>query len=225
MPHPATDKRTDSKRTDSKSKVSASAQSSNKRVALFCGGLALSMVGMAYASVPLYKIFCQVTGYGGTTQIAEGPAGTILDKKITVEFDANVNRDLDWNFKPVQHKITLKIGEQALAFYRAENTSKRSITGTAVFNVTPPLAGKYFNKIECFCFTEQTLKAGESVDMPVTFFVDPEIINDKNLKKLKTITLSYTFYEADKDDEKATSVSANQTPVPTAPSTNVKVVN
>jgi len=199
------------------------ARTSNIRVALFCGGLALSMVGMAYASVPLYRIFCQVTGFGGTTQIAEGPASTVLDKKINVEFDANVNRDLSWNFKPVQHKLTLKIGEQALAFYRAKNNSKRAITGTAVFNVTPPLAGKYFNKIECFCFTEQTLKPGESVDMPVTFFIDPEIIKDEDLEKLKTITLSYTFFEADKDD-KPTSVSANQAPL-SAPAKNVKVVN
>jgi len=214
MSHPSTDK----------TKPAASVQSSNKRVALFCGGLALSMVGLAYASVPLYRIFCQVTGYGGTTQIAEGPSRTILDKKIDVEFDGNVNQGLSWNFKPVQHKITLKIGEEALAFYRAKNTSKRTITGTAVFNVTPPLAGKYFNKIECFCFTEQTLKPGESVDMPVTFFIDPEIVSNKDLEKLKVITLSYTFYEADKDDEKPTSVSTNQTPVPTA-SDKVKIVN
>jgi len=216
---------TSSDKTTGKSTAkSTGAQSSNKRVALLCGGLALGMVGMAYASVPLYRIFCQVTGYGGTTQIADGPAGAVLTKKINVEFDANVNRDLDWNFKPVQHKITLKIGEQALAFYQARNTSKQTITGTAVFNVTPPLAGKYFNKIECFCFSEQTLTPGQSVDMPVTFFIDPEIVNDKDLAKLKTITLSYTFYEADKDEKEATNVSANQTPVPTAPS-NQRLVN
>lgn len=184
---------------------------SNARVAFMCGGLVAGMVGMAYASVPLYRIFCQVTGFGGTTQVAEGPAGTILDQKINVEFDANVNRGLGWNFKPVQHKLTMKIGEEALAFYRAKNTTKHTITGTAVFNVTPPLAGKYFNKIECFCFTEQTLKPGQSVDMPVTFYVDPEIVKDDDLKKLKTITLSYTFYEADKDEDdskKTTNIEA-----------------
>lgn len=189
-------------------------QKSNARVAMLAGGLALGMVGMAYASVPLYRIFCQVTGFGGTTQVSEGPSASILDKSINIEFDANVNRELSWNFEPVQHKITVKIGEQALAFYRAKNTSNQTITGTAVFNVTPPLAGKYFNKVECFCFTEQTLKPGQSVDMPVTFFVDPEIVKDQDLKKLKTITLSYTFYEADKDEDETTNVSTNQSPVP-----------
>ncbi len=204
--------------------MSQASSNNNKRVALLCGSLAVGMVGMAYASVPLYRIFCQVTGFGGTTQIASGPVSNIINQKINVEFDANVNRDLDWKFKPVQHKITMKIGEEALIFYRAENTSKRTITGTAVFNVTPPLAGKYFNKIECFCFTEQTLKPGQSVDMPVTFFVDPEIVKDQDLKKLKTITLSYTFYEADKDEKETKDVSANQTSAPTAP-TNDTVVN
>lgn len=193
---------------------------SNKRVALLSAGLALGMVGMAYASVPLYRIFCQVTGFGGTTQVAEGPASAILDRKITIAFDANINAGLAWKFKPVQHKIILKIGEQALAFYRAENTSKQTITGTAVFNVSPPLAGKYFNKVECFCFTEQTLTPGQVVDMPVTFYVDPDIANDKDLKKLKTITLSYTFYEAEKDEEETGKVSSNRVPVK-----NVPVVN
>lgn len=200
-----------------------SSNASNNRVAVICGGIALGMVGMAYASVPLYRIFCQVTGFGGTTQIAQGPAAGVLDRTINVAFDANVNRDLDWKFVPVQHKITMKIGEQKLAFYRAENTSKETITGTAVFNVTPPLAGKYFNKVECFCFTEQTLKPGQVVDMPVTFFIDPEIVNDKDLKKVSTITLSYTFYEADKDESKnpeTKDVSTNQTGVSKTPSVN-----
>ena len=168
---------------------------------------------MAYAAVPLYRIFCQVTGFGGTTQVAEGPASAILERNINVAFDANVNRGLDWKFVPVQAKMTMKIGEQKLAYYRATNTSKRTITGTAVFNVTPPLAGKYFNKVQCFCFTEQTLKPGESVDMPVTFFVDPELVNDKDLKKVTTITLSYTFYEAAKAEPKSTDVSTNKVPV------------
>jgi len=190
---------------------------SNIRVALMCGGLVVGMVGMAYASVPLYRIFCQVTGYGGTTRTAEGPSVTILDKKINVDFDASVNRGLGWKFKPLQHRITLKIGEEALALYQAENLTDRTITGTAVFNVTPLQAGKYFNKIQCFCFTEQTLKPGEVAEMPVTFFVDPEIVKNKDLKKLTTITLSYTFYEANKQDskkKKATDVSSNHTAVP-----------
>lgn len=174
--------------------------SSNIRVALVCFGIVAGMVGMAYASVPLYRIFCQVTGFGGTTQVATGPAPKIIDRVINIEFDGNVNRELPWRFKPVQHRITLKVGEQALALYHATNTSNKTITGTAVFNVTPPLAGKYFNKVQCFCFTEQTLKPGQSVDMPVTFYVDPDIENDIDLKKLKTITLSYTFYKADEDE-------------------------
>ena len=192
----------------------------NKRVALLSAGLALGMLGMAYASVPLYRIFCQVTGFGGTTQVAQGPASAVLDRKITVAFDANTNSGLPWKFKPVQHKITLKVGEQALAFYRAENTSNQTITGTAVFNVSPPLAGKYFNKVECFCFTEQTLNPGQVVDMPVTFFVDPDIAKDQDLEKLKTITLSYTFYEADKDEKETGKVSSNRTPVKTEPVVN-----
>ena len=126
-------------------------------------------------------------------------SGLVLDKKMNVQFDANVNSALDWRFRPVQHQIRLKIGEEALAFYRAKNLSDKSVTGTAVFNVSPPLAGKYFNKVDCFCFTEQTLKPGQQVDMPVTFYIDPEIVNDKDLKNLKTITLSYTFYEKEKD--------------------------
>lgn len=173
----------------------------NKRAAFAAGGLAVAMVGMAYASVPLYTLFCQVTGFGGTTQVAEAPADRVIDRKIDIAFDANVNRNFPWKFKPVQTRVTLKVGEQGIAFYRAKNLTDRTITGTAVFNVTPPLAGKYFNKVQCFCFTEQTLKPGQSVDMPVTFFVDPDIDKDKDLKNLKTITLSYTFYEADKDDE------------------------
>ena len=196
---------------------------SNTRVAVICGSIAAGMVGMAYASVPLYAIFCQVTGFGGTTQVASGEDVKVIDQTINVAFDANVNRELDWKFVPVQTRLTMKLGEHKLAFYRAENTSDKTITGTAVFNVTPPLAGKYFNKIECFCFTEQTLKPGQVVDMPVTFYVDPEIANDKDLKKIKTITLSYTFYEAEKDDteiKETTDVSSNQTSAPSVPKLN-----
>lgn len=190
---------------------------SNTRVALVCGSIVFGMVGLAYASVPLYALFCQVTGFGGTTQVSQSPTGIVLDQKIAIEFDSNVNGGLNWNFKPVQHRVEIKIGEEGIAFYRAKNISKTTITGTAVFNVTPPLAGKYFNKIECFCFTEQTLKPGQSVDMPVTFYVDPEIANNKDLKKLKTITLSYTFYEADRDETKVSQIT---TPVRDAPKTN-----
>jgi len=187
-------------------------EKANTRVAIVCASLVFAMVGMAYASVPLYRIFCQVTGFGGTTQVSNGSDGVILDRKMTVYFDANVNRGLDWTFKPVQTKLTFKIGEEKLAFYRATNTSNRTITGTAVFNVSPPLAGQFFNKIQCFCFTEQTLKPGETKDMPVTFYIDPEIAKDKDLQELKEITLSYTFYEkpGDKTTKSTADVSALQ---------------
>ena len=166
----------------------------NRRVALLAGAIAASMVGAAYAAVPLYRLFCQVTGFGGTTQRADAPADTVLERDVTVQFDANVNPGLAWDFRPAQRQVTVKVGEQALAFYRVTNRSDRPLTGTATFNVTPDKVGLYFNKIECFCFTEQTLEPGQSVDMPVVFFVDPAIDADIDLDQLKTLTLSYTFY-------------------------------
>jgi len=152
-----------------------------------------AMVGGAYASVPLYRIFCQVTGFGGTTNVAKGPSGKISDRVITIRFDATVN-GVPWAFQPAQRSIRTHVGETTLAFYRAENHGSAPVTGTATFNVTPLKAGQYFSKIECFCFTEQRLAAGESVDMPVSFFVDPAIEKDRNLDDVTTITLSYTFY-------------------------------
>lgn len=165
-------------------------------------GLLAIMVSLVVASVPLYKLFCQVTGYGGTTQQAASPSdsdGVILSREMTVRFNADVNNKLPWYFKPVQHSVKVKIGEEALAFYRAVNNSSETITGTAVFNVTPFKAGVYFNKVECFCFTEQTLKPGEEVDMPVTFYVDPAIAEDNNLDEVKEITLSYTFFKSEEE--------------------------
>lgn len=166
----------------------------NKFVVLICGGLTLGMLGMSFAAVPLYKIFCQVTGYAGTTQRADDTTGTILDRQITVRFDANVSMSLDWEFKPEVRAIKLNIGEKGTANYLAKNLSSETSFGTATFNVSPQQAGAYFNKIECFCFTEQKLNSGESQVMPVVFFVDPDIVNDPLLKNVKTITLSYTFY-------------------------------
>jgi cytochrome c oxidase assembly protein subunit 11 len=171
----------------------------NRILAAGCFVLVAGMVGMSYAAVPLYALFCQVTGYAGTTQRADGPSGTMLEREINVRFDANVNNGLAWNFKPVQRVVNLKVGEQALIFYRAENKSNKRVTGTATFNVTPANAGAYFNKVECFCFTEQALQSGESVDMPVSFYIDPDIENDPDLRSLKTITLSYTFYPVKAD--------------------------
>lgn len=157
------------------------------------------MVGLAYAAVPLYDLFCRVTGYGGTTQTAEVAPEQALDRRITVRFDAGVARDMPWAFQPVERQMTLRVGETALAFYRAVNDGPTPITGTATFNVTPLKAGQYFSKIECFCFTEQTLAPGQSVDMPVQFFVDPAIAEDRNLDDVKTITLSYTFFRQSDD--------------------------
>lgn len=158
-----------------------------------------AMGGLAYAAVPLYQIFCQVTGYGGTTKRATAGADKILDKTIVIRFDSNVAKGLGWDFKPVQRKMTVRIGETNLAFFRATNTTKHAITGTASFNVAPEIAGSYFNKIACFCFTEQTLKPGQTVDMPVSFFVDPEFVKDADTAGVREITLSYTFYPSDEE--------------------------
>ncbi len=183
---------------------------SNLRVAVMAGSIAVGMVGMAYAAVPLYQIFCQVTGFGGTTQRADASPEKTLDRKITVAFDANVNASLSWEFVPVQHSQTVRIGEQKLAFYKATNTTSRPVTGTATFNVTPVGAGVYFSKIECFCFSEQTLQPGQSVDMPVSYFVDPDIVDDPDMKSVRQITLSYTFYAVDEEPVKTSSSSRSQ---------------
>ena len=166
----------------------------HRKVALVCAFVAVGMVGMAYAAVPLYQIFCQVTGYGGTTQVAAKPSTQAIEKHVTMRFDANVSGGLAWDFKPVASTMDIRIGENKLAYYRATNTSDKVLTGTATFNVTPESAGVYFNKIECFCFTEQVLKPGESVEMPVSFFVDPKIAEDREAGHISQITLSYTFY-------------------------------
>jgi len=159
-------------------------------------GMVIGMVGMAYASVPLYRIFCQVTGYGGTTQRAQTAGIKILDQTIRVRFDANT-AGVDWNFRPKQREVELKIGETMQVAYIAHNNSAKTSTGTATFNVTPQAAGAYFNKIDCFCFTEQTLRPDETVDMPIVFFIDPDIVESEELKDISTITLSYTFFPVD----------------------------
>jgi cytochrome c oxidase assembly protein subunit 11 len=183
--------------SDVKPKSAPSASDrANKRVAVMCASMAAGMVGLAYASVPLYAMFCQATGYNGTTQRATAPSSVVVDRKITVMFDANVNGNLPWTFEPVQRTIEVKLGETAMAFYRATNKSKHAVTGRAVYNVTPETAGIHFNKIACFCFTEQTLQAGESVEMPVTFFVDPALATDTDARAIKTIVLSYTFQQS-----------------------------
>lgn len=183
----------------SKGKTEMSGQGGyrNRNAAILCLALVSGMVGMAYAAVPLYQIFCQVTGYGGTTQRVEQYSDTILDRKITVRFDANTN-GVPWEFEPAQREVTMRIGETAQISYKARNLANHPTTGTANFNVSPSRAGAYFNKVECFCFTEQELQPGQSYDMPVVFFIDPEIVNVPELKNLTTITLSYTFFPLEK---------------------------
>ena len=163
--------------------------------AAICVVVFVGMVGLSYAAVPLYNIFCRVTGYGGTTQVAEMAPDQVLDRVMEVRFDANVARNMPWTFQPVQTTMNVRVGESAIAYYKATNMADHPVTGTASFNVSPDKAGSYFSKIECFCFTEQVLAPGESIKMPVTFFVDPDLAEDENLDKVQTITLSYTFFE------------------------------
>lgn len=166
----------------------------HRRVAARLGAIVVVMAGMAYAAVPLYRMFCQVTGYGGTPQMAAKASNTVVDKTIVVRFDANISRALPWDFQPKQRTIEIRLGENFVAHYGATNTSSRITRGTATFNVVPESAGAFFNKVECFCFTEQALAPGQSVDMPVMFFVDPAIVDDPDARKLSEITLSYTFH-------------------------------
>lgn len=163
------------------------------RVAAICVGVIVAMGSLAYASVPLYRLFCQVTGYGGTTMVASTAPVQVLDQTVTVRFDANVT-GLPWSFEPLERTMTVRIGETAIATYRATNTGDKPTVGTASYNVVPDQAGTFFNKLACFCFTEQKLAAGESIDMPVQFFVDPAIVKDSDGRRIKEITLSYTFY-------------------------------
>ena len=158
-------------------------------------GTVIGMVGLAFAAVPLYDLFCRTTGFGGTTQTAEFAPEKTGKREMAVRFNADVSSEVPWDFRPVQNEIKLRVGEVGLAFYSATNTSDEVMLGSATFNVTPLKAGIYFNKIDCFCFEEQTLRPGESVEFPVSFFVDPEIVQDRNLDDVKTITLSYTFFK------------------------------
>ena len=174
----------------------ANQQKANRRVAVSAGVMALAMIGVSFAAVPLYDMFCRVTGFGGTTQVAESAPGAVSDRVITVRFDASLNRKMPWHFEAPNAAVDLPVGESGLAFYRAKNPTDRMITGTATYNVSPPEAGIYFSKIDCFCFTEQVLRPGEEVDMPVSFFIDPDILTDREMDDVKTITLSYTFFEA-----------------------------
>jgi cytochrome c oxidase assembly protein subunit 11 len=169
------------------------------RTGLLATGLALGMAGVGYASVPLYRLFCQVTGFAGTTQKAIGAQapGAVAGKTMSVRFDANHAAGMPWDFQPEAKREIVTLGAQDIVFYEAKNNSDKPITGTATFNVTPSEAGKYFTKIQCFCFTEQTLQPGQKVRMPVVFYVDPAILKDPSANDIQEITLSYTFYPVD----------------------------
>ncbi len=181
----------------------------NRTIAVACVAFFAGMVGMAYAAVPLYQVFCQVTGYGGTTQRVEQASDRILDREITVRFDANTAGGLPWEFQPVQREVTIPIGKTVMVKYAARNLFDKTAGARATFNVTPQFAGAYFNKMECFCFTDTELKPGETMDMPVVFFVDPDIVDAPEMKNLTAITLSYTFFPI--DDATPVAAGSNKT--------------
>jgi cytochrome c oxidase assembly protein subunit 11 len=185
----------------------------NLRVALACLAFVGGMTGMAYAAVPLYQLFCQVTGFGGTPMIASQAPAETLEQTITVRFDANTN-GVPWDFAPKQREITVKLGETVHIEYLARNLVGAASGGSATFNVTPEGAGAYFNKMQCFCFTDTVLKPGETMEMPVVFFVDPEIVNDPEASKIRTITLSYTFFPIESPADGNPSPQAALAPVP-----------
>lgn len=168
----------------------------NHRLAVTLVGVVGGMVGLAYASAPLYDLFCRVTGYGGTPRIAAAAPDAIADFDVTVRFNGDTQPALPWRFQPVRRAMSVRAGETHLAFYRAENLGSRPLVGTATFNVSPPSAGAYFSKMECFCFEEQYLAPGQSAELPVSFFVDPAIADDPDTASIHTITLSYMFFDA-----------------------------
>ena len=170
--------------------------SRNLALALMLAGVFAGMVALSFASVPLYRIFCEATGYNGTTQRTEAAPTVISAHMVRVRFDADVNPTLPWRFFPEQKQVEVHLGEPTLVYFRAENMSDRTVTGTATFNVLPVEVGQYFDKIQCFCFTEQTLKPGQGVDMAVQFFVDPALLQDADMRGIDSITLSYTFFRA-----------------------------
>lgn len=186
-----------------------SAGRSNRKIALACAAGFVGMIGVSYASVPLYDMFCRVTGYGGTTQRADQAAEHVLDRVVTIRFDANIAGGMPWEFRPEQREMKVRLGEVAQAHYMAKNLFSQPVRGRATFNVTPLSAGAYFNKMECFCFTDTELQPGETLDMPVVFFVDPDLAAVAQLSKVDTITLSYTFFPIDSERPQARSDNMN----------------
>lgn len=182
-----------------------------RKTAFQLSAVALVMVSLSFAAVPFYNWFCKVTGFGGTTATAVEASDVVLDQTIIVRFDGSIERGMPWEFKPMQHEMKLRIGETGLAFYEAYNPTSRVVAGTASYNVTPDAAGGYFTKIACFCFNMQVLQPGERVQMPVTFYVDPDIVKDPEGKFVNTITLSYTFHETDLPEEEQAALAPAST--------------
>ncbi len=184
--------------------------SRNDAVFASCTVAVMGMLGLSYAAVPLYDMFCRVTGYAGTPARADAASANVTERLVTVRFDSNVGPNLPWRFQPDQREIKVAIGENILTFFRAENLSDRAITGHASFNVAPAHAARYFAKIECFCFTEQKLEPGQSIDMPVSFFVDPEMLQDRDTAGVIEFTLSYTFFLSARQNTAFVAASDNQ---------------
>jgi len=182
----------------------------NRRTAIVVASLAAGMLVMSFAAVPLYRLYCQVTGLDGTTNRATGAPLAVSGRTIRVRFDASVDPALPWAFQPEQRVVKLRIGEQGLAFYRAKNLSDRTLTGVATYNVTPDIVGKYFKKIQCFCFNQQELAPHQEIDMPVIYFVDPAILSDPTVAKVPEITLSYTFFSQDEPRQVAQGPAGGQ---------------
>ena len=182
----------------------------NKRTIVPLVGMVFLMGLLSFASVPMYDWFCRVTGYGGTPNTADANNSKVLENTIKVRFDASLERNMPWNFEPLQYELEINVGDSGIAFYEAFNPTDRPVAGQASFNVVPFSAGQYFTKVECFCFVEQVLQPGEKVTMPVSFYIDPEIVNDREAKFVNSVTLSYTFYEIDLPEDYIETTSADE---------------
>ena len=182
----------------------------NKRTIVPLVGMVFLMGLLSFASVPMYDWFCRVTGYGGTPNTADANNSKVLENTIKVRFDASLERNMPWNFEPLQYELEINVGDSGIAFYEAFNPTDRPVAGQASFNVVPFSAGQYFTKVECFCFVEQVLQPGEKVTMPVSFYIDPEIVNDREARFVNSVTLSYTFYEIDLPEDYIETTSADQ---------------